>query len=173
MLCVALLACTPAPKQTEIERSEMLSDSQWELICKKPEYFKELLALQDKTVAGKEISVRKLQSLMPQTEEDFQIFMATERYAIIEEDGDQVESPQALYIVAGEMAADDTLDMMEQYLKWFDWSDGWVSETLWEKAIEIEKRHPEKFDCLMRHNELYEAWKEYRDELLEYEEESD
>lgn len=173
LLCVALAACSPTTKHTDIERSDMLSDSDRELISKNPDYFKELLALQDKSIAGHDISARKLQNLMPQTEEDFMIFMVTERCAFVEEDGDQVESPRALYLVAGDMAAADILDMMRLYLKWFDWADGWVAETVWDKAIEIEKRHPEKFRKLMQDSEWYDAWMDFRDGLLEYEEEAE
>ena len=173
LLCVALAACTPTTKQADIERSDMMSDQDWELVCTKPDYFKELLALQEKSIAGKKISVSKLQDLMPQTEEDFNIFIATQRYAIVEEDGDLIESPQALYIVAGDMAAADALDMMRLYLKWFDWADGWVAETVWDKAIEIEKRHPEKFKKLMQDSEWYDAWREFRQELYKYEEEAE
>ena len=40
---------------------------------------------------------------------------------------------------------------------------------VWNRAIEIEKRYPERFDSLMQSNEWYDAWKEYRDDVLEYE----
>ena len=129
--------------------------------------------MQDSAIAGQGISIQHLQALMPQCKVDFQVFMATEPYAYIEVDGDKAESPNALYLIAGEMAAADTLDMMAQYLKWFDWSDGWVSETLWSTAVDIEKRHPEKFHRLMQSSEWYDDWQEWRDELLEYEKESE
>ena len=122
-------------------------------------------------MAGNEISIQHLQNLMPQNEVDFHVFMATEPYSVIVVDGEA--STRALYMIAGEMAAADTLDMMAQYLKWFEWSDGWVSETLWDKAIEIEKRHPKKFHRLMQSSEYYEAWQEFRNVLLEYEKESE
>ncbi|MCR5425121.1 MAG: hypothetical protein K6E93_10265 [Bacteroidales bacterium] len=145
----------------------------WDRLEDKLAYFKELLDLQDSAIAGQEISIQHLQALMPQNRVDFQVFMATERYAIIKEGDDDVESPRALYLIAGEMAAADTLDMMAQYLKWFDWSDGWVTETLWSTAIDIEKRHPEKFQRLMQSSEWYDDWQEWSDELLEYEKESE
>ena len=145
----------------------------WDRLEDKLAYFKELLDLQDSAIAGQEISIQHLQALMLQNRVDFQVFMATERYAIIKEGDDDVESPRALYLIAGEMAAADTLDMMAQYLKWFDWSDGWVTETLWSTAIDIEKRHPEKFQRLMQSSEWYDDWQEWSDELLEYEKESE
>ena len=132
----------------------------------KLDYFKELIDLQDSAIAGQEISIQHLQALMPQNKADFVVFMATERYAIIKDGDVDVESPCALFLMAGDMAVADTLDMMEQYLKWFDWSE---SEVVWNKAIEIEKRYPERFDSLMRNCEWYDAWKEYRNEVLEYE----
>lgn len=141
----------------------------WDRLEEKLAYFKELLDLQDSAIAGQEISIQHLQTLMPQNKVDFQVFMATERYAIIKEGDDDVESPRALYLIAGEMATADTLDMMEQYLKWFDWSDGWVSETLWSTAVDIEKRHPERFHELMKSSESYEDWQDFRDEILQYE----
>lgn len=145
----------------------------WDRLEEKLAYFKELIDLQDSAIAGQDISIQHLQSLMPQNKVDFHVFMDTEPYAILEIDGDKVESPNALYMIAGEMAAADTLDMMKQYLKWFDWSDGWVTETLWSTAVDIEKRHPEKFHRLMKSSEWYEDWQEWRDELLKYEKESE
>ena len=149
-----LAACSPAKRQNDIERLDILSNQEKEWVAANPDYFKELLELQDSCMAGQEISVRHLQALMPQTEEDYHIFITTQPYAIIAEGDDNVESPRALYLVAGEMAAADTLDMMELYLMWFDWCDGWVSETVWDKAIEIEKRHPEKFQQLIKKNQM-------------------
>lgn len=171
-LVIAVLlvaACTTERKSAEEERTHLVCFDRWCELDEKLDYFKELIDLQDSAMAGHEISIQHLQAVMPQNEVDFMVFMATERYAFIEVDGENQESPKALYLIAGKMAVADTLDMMVQYLKWFEWSDGWVSETLWDKAVEIEKRYPEKFHRLMQSSEWYEAWKEFRDEILEYE----
>ena len=175
ILVIAILlavACTTDKKPQEENREPAVCFDNWDRFDDKLAYFKELIDLQDSAIAGQEISIQHLQDLMPQNEIDFQVFVATEHYSFIEVDGEKQESPKALYLIAGDMAAADTLDVMERYLKWFDWSDGWVSETLWDKAVEIERRHPEKFHRLMQNSECYEAWKEYRDELLKYESES-
>lgn len=164
-------ACTTDRKPAEDEQMYVVCFDRWCELDEKLDYFKELLDLQDSAMAGSDISIMHLQALMPQNEVDFHVFMATERCAFIYEDDDAVESPRALYLIAGEMAVADTLDMMEQYLKWFDWSDGWVCETLWDKAIEIEKRHPEKFHRLMQTSEWYGDWQDFRNEILEYEKE--
>lgn len=170
---IALLlaaACTTDRKPQEEVVGPAVCFDNWDRLEEKLVYFKELIDLQDSAIAGQEISIQHLQALMPQNEVDFHVFMATERCAFIKEEGDDdVESPRALYLIAGEMAVADTLDMMEYYLKWFDWCDGWVAETVWDKAIEIETRHPEKFHRLMQSSGWYEAWKESRDEILEYE----
>ena len=161
-----VVACTTDRKpQEEVGEPAVCFDNLYQL-DEKLDYFKELIDLQDSAIAGQEISIQHLQALMPQNEVDFVVFMATERYAIIKEGDVDVESPRALFLMAGEMAVADTLDMMEQYLKWFDWSE---SEVVWNKAIEIEKLYPKKFDSLMQNNEWYDAWKEYRDDVLEYE----
>ena len=171
-LILLLSACSPTQRQDDKERLDLLSDQEREWVAENPDYFKELLDLQDSCMAGKQISVRHLQALMPQTEEDYHIFMAIQPYAIIKEGDADVESPQALYLVAGEMAAADTLDMMELYLMWFDWCDGWVSETVWDKALEIEKRHPEKFQQLIKKTRWYWDWQEFRELMLQYEAEN-
>ena len=161
-----VVACTIDRKpQEEVDEPAVCFDN-WDRLAEKLDYFKELIDLQDSAIAGQEISIQHLQALMPQNRVDFVVFKATERYAIIKEGDVDVESPRALFLMAGEMAIADTLDMMEQYLKWFDWSE---SEVVWNKAIEIEKRYPERFDSLMRNCEWYDAWKEYRNEVLEYE----
>ncbi len=144
------VACTTDRKPQEEVREPAVCFDNWDRVEEKLVYFKELIDLQDSAIAGQEISIQHLQALMPQNEVDFHVFMATERCSFIKEGDDVVESPKALYLIAGEMAAADTLDMMVQYLKWFDWCDGWVAETVWDKAIEIEKRHPEKFHRLMQ-----------------------
>ena len=161
-----VVACTSDKKpQEEVDEPAVCFDN-WYQLDEKLDYFKELIDLQDSAIAGQEISIQHLQALMPQNKVDFVVFMATERCAFIKEGDDNVESPRALYLMAGDVAVADTLDMMEQYLKWFDWSE---SEVVWNKAIEIEKRYPERFDSLMRNCEWYDAWKEYRNEVLEYE----
>lgn len=161
-----VVACTTYRQpQEEVDEPAVCFDN-WDRFEEKLNYFKELIDLQDSAIAGQEISIQHLQALMPQNKADFVVFKATERYAIIKEGAVDMESPHALFIMAGEMAIADTLDMMEQYLKWFDWSE---SEVVWNKAIEIEKRYPERFDSLMRNCEWYDAWKEYRNEVLEYE----
>ena len=161
-----VVACaTDRQPQEEVDEPAVCFDN-WYQLDEKLDYFKELIDLQDSAIAGQKISIQHLQALMPQNKADFVVFMATERYAIIKDGDVSVESPCALFLMAGDMAVADTLDMMEQYLKWFNWSE---SEVVWNKAIEIEKRYPEKFDSLMRNCELYDAWKEYRNEVLEYE----
>ncbi len=162
-------ACTTDKKpQEEVKKPAVCFDN-WDRLEEKLVYFKELIDLQDSAIAGQEISIQHLQAMMPQNEVDFHVFMATEHYSHIREGDDEVASLRALYLIAGEMAAADTLDMMEQYLKWFDWCDGWVTETVWDKAIEIEKRNPEKFHKLMKSSEWYEDWQDFRDEILQYE----
>ena len=161
-----VVACTTDRQpQEEVDEPAVCFDN-WDRFDEKLDYFKELIDLQDSAIAGQEISIQHLQALMPQNKVDFVVFMATERYAIIKDGDVDVESPCALFLMAGDMAVADTLDMMEQYLKWFDWSE---REVVWNKAIEIEKRYPERFDSLMRNCEWYDAWKEYRNEVLEYE----
>ena len=174
IIVVVLLtaACSSDRKPQNENREPAVCFDNWDRLEEKLAYFKELIDLQDSAMAGYEISIHHLQSLMPQSEVDFHVFMATEPYSVVEVEGEKSEHNRALYLIAGEMAVADTLDMMSQYLKWFNWSDGWVSETLWDKAVEIEKRHREKFHRLMQSSERYEAWQEYRNELLEYEKES-
>jgi hypothetical protein len=174
VLLLAAACTTDGNHQKNIEESAACAVcfDNWDRLEEKLVYFKELIDLQDSAIACQEISIQHLQALMPQNKVDFHIFMATEHYAFIEKDGNKVESPNALYLIAGEMAVADTLDIMAQYLKWFDWSDGWVTETLWSTAVDIEKHHPEKFRELMKSSEWYEDWQGWRDELLEYEKES-
>ena len=176
LLAIALLltaACTTDRNSQDVNGKPAVCFDNWDKLDEELAYFKELIDLQDSAIAGQEISIQHLQALMPQNKVDFQVFMATERYAIVKEGENDVESPNALYLIAGKMAVTDTLDMMEQYLKWFEWSDGWVSETLWSTAVDIEKRHPERFHELMKTTECYDAWQEWRDESVEYEKESE
>ena len=108
-----VVACTIDRKpQEEVDEPAVCLDN-WDRLAEKLDYFKELIDLQDSAIAGQEISVQHLQALMPQNEVDFVVFMATERYAIIKDGDNDVESPRALFLIAGDMAVADTLDMME------------------------------------------------------------
>jgi len=163
IFCVIALFSLIAGAQTDLRRAKGVSDEDWERINSNPEYFKAVLAVQDSLLAGQVISVQHLQELMPKTYEEFLIFITMENYAVIEKEGGSSESERAIYFIAGNLAKADSLDMMRCYLKWFEWCDGWVGELVWGDAVEIERRHPEKFRQLMANSEWYEEWKSYRD----------
>ena len=166
IFCVIALFSLIAGAQTDLRRAKGVSDEDWERINSNPEYFKAVLAVQDTLLAGQIVSVQHLQELMPKTYEEFRVFITMEYYAVVEIDNNiiRVEDEKAIYTIVGNLAKADSLDMMRCYLKWFEWCDGWVGELVWGDAVEIERRHPEKFRQLMANSEWYEEWKAYRDE---------
>jgi len=164
---MVLLSIT-ASAQNDLRRAEWLSDQDWEIINSKPDYFKAVLTVQDSLMAGQLISVQHLQDLMPKTFEEFRIFLTMENYAVVKTDKNiiRVEDEKAIYTIAENLAKADILDMMRYYLKWKEWSDGWIGEVVWDATVEIENRHPEKFRQLAAKSKWYEDWKDYRNEYV-------
>lgn len=164
---MVLLSIT-ASAQNDLRRAEWLSDQDWEIINSKPDYFKAVLTVQDSLMAGQLISVQHLQDLMPKTFEEFRIFLTMENYAVVKTDKNiiRVEDEKAIYTIAENLAKADILDMMRYYLKWEEWSDGWIGEVVWDATVEIENRHPEKFRQLAAKSKWYEDWKDYRNEYV-------
>ena len=162
---MVLLSIT-ASAQNDLRRAEGLSDQDWEIINSKPDYFKAVLAVQDSLMAGQLISVQHLQDLMPKTYVEFRIFMTMEFYAVKKDNNILVEDEKAIYTIAENLAKADILDMMRYYLKWKEWSDGWIGEVVWDATVEIENRHPEKFRQLAAKSKWYEDWKDYRNEYV-------
>lgn len=164
---MVLLSIT-ASAQNDLRRAEGLSDQDWEIINSKPDYFKAVLTVQDSLMAGQLISVQHLQDLMPKTFEEFRIFLTMENYAVVKTDKNiiRVEDEKAIYTIAENLAKADILDMMRYYLKWEEWSDGWIGEVVWDATVEIENRHPEKFRQLAAKSKWYEDWKDYRNEYV-------
>ena len=168
IFCVAMLFSIITWAQNDLRRAEGLSDQDWEIINSKPDYFKAVLTVQDSLMAGQLISVQHLQDLMPKTFEEFRIFLTMENYAVVKTDKNiiRVEDEKAIYTIAENLAKADILDMMSYYLKWNEWSDGWIGEVVWDATVEIENRHPEKFRQLAAKSKWYEDWKDYRNEYV-------
>lgn len=172
VLTVALiLIAALGMAQADLRRAEGLSDSDWNRINEYPEYFKEILAVQDSLMVGQTVSVSHLQSLMPRTYDEFLIFINMEYYAVTTSEGGifQVEDDKGVWSVAANYAKADTLDMMSLYLMWFEWCDGWIAEDVWTEAVEIERRNPQKFKKLMASSKWYEDWQVFREEYIKWE----
>lgn len=172
VLTVALiLIAALGMAQADLRRAEGLSDSDWNRINEYPEYFKEILAVQDSLMVGQTVSVSHLQSLMPLTYDEFLIFINMEYYAVTTSEGGifHVEDDKGVWSVAANYAKADTLDMMSLYLMWFEWCDGWIAEDVWTEAVEIERRNPQKFKKLMASSKWYEDWQVFREEYIKWE----
>ena len=77
-----LFASTVSVAQPAIrEAIYALSDSNRERIDANRDYFLQILAIQDSLMAGQDISVNHLQSLMPQNKDEFLTFAILEEYA--------------------------------------------------------------------------------------------
>ena len=167
-MVIASLTCTA---QSEIRRPECnIPESDWERIHTKPDYFLQILSIQDSVMAGREISARHLQELMPRTYEDFRIFLAIENYSFVKIGEDCYESEKNIFNAIFNFAKADTLDMMERYVEWCKWSDGWVGDMIYTHYVYIEEQHPEKFQKMLKNiaPQRYEDYVAYRDEYIEW-----
>lgn len=34
----------------------------------------------------------------------------------------------------------DSLDMMERYVEWFNWCDGWIADAVWTVGVSVEEK---------------------------------
>ena len=170
LLLALMFIATLGIAQTDIRRAEGLTDQDWKRLNNRPDYAKELIAVQDSLLAGQTISVSHLQDLMPRNYNDFRIFVSMEYYAVTTaESGDlQLEDDKGIWSVAADYATVDSFDMMKYYLMWFEWCDGWIADDVWTRAVEIERQHPQKFKELMASSKWFEAWQDYRDEYIEW-----
>ena len=147
-----------------------LSDSNRERIYANPDYFLQILAIQDSLMAGQDISVNHLQSLMPQNRDEFLTFAILEEYACEKKGTNVVMSEKNIFESVWKYAIADTLDMMERYVEWFNWCDGWIAEEVWTVGVYVEEKHPEKFQQLLRTiaPQWYPEWLVWRDESLKW-----
>ena len=157
--------------QSEIRRPECnIPESDWERIHTKPDYFLQILSIQDSLMAGHEISARHLQELMPRTYEDFRIFLAIENYFFVKIGEDCYESDKNIFSAIFNFAKADSLDMMERYVEWCKWSDGWAGEMIYTHYVYIEEQHPEKFQKLLKSiaPQWYDDYVAYRNEYIQW-----
>lgn len=141
-------------------------DSQWKNILAHENYIRQLISVNDSLVAGHTVTAKRIQSLMPHDKDEFLTFCNVEYYY---SNGDGYK----IMDTAAELALADSLNMMEHFLRWFNWCDGWVSELVYDYGVRIETRFPKKFRRLM-HKVCPEEWpsyEEWRDELLKWENE--
>lgn len=139
-------------------------DSQWKLILAHENYIRQLISVNDSLLAGFTVTAERIQSLMPRDKGEFLTLCNIDDFY---SNGDGMK----IMDTAAKLALADSLDMMEHFLRWFNWSDGWVSELVYDYGVRIEKRFPEKFRRLM-YKVCPEVWPDYedwRDELLEWE----
>ena len=73
-----------------------------------------------------------------------------------------------IYDTMASLALADSLDMMDRFLRLMQWSDGWVSEFLFDYAIKIDRQHPKKFQKVMR--KYKKEWEEYQEYKKDFEE---
>lgn len=156
-----LLSMRDTLLRTHKMRGSVYQDNQWDLILRHEDYFRALLAVDDSLAAGFHVPARRLQALMPHDKETFLVLFNLEDY------NTSYYFP-VIYDTMASLALADSLDMMDRFLRLMQWSDGWVSEYVFDYAIKIERRHPKKFRRVMKR---YKAeWEMYKEIKKAYEE---
>ena len=147
----------------KLERPTHIPPDEWIVVETNCDYFVRLLEAEDSLYyAGKTLSAREVQALMPRSEAEFRTFLMLGLYP------DNGYNPH-LEKLAAQYAIADSLDMMEHVLMWSVWGDSWGYP--WEVAIEIEQKHPEKFRRTIEwiwDTGWIGSYEEYRNGYLEY-----
>ena len=138
------------------------TDLTWKMIVANEAYFRQLLAVNDSLVAGYTVPAKRLQALMPRDESHYHTLCGLDYY-IRNGYGFTTLTTMAEYAVR------DSLDMMERFVHWFNWTDGYVAETVFDYGIQAEQRHKKKFRRLMHKicPDQWEAFVEWRNTYFE------
>lgn len=138
-------------------------DDTWARLLRHESYFRALLSVDDSLAAGFHVPASRLQALMPRDRETFLVLISLDDY------NTSYYFP-VIYDTMASLALADSLDMMDRFLALLQWSDGWVSEFLFDYAIKIDRQHPKKFRKVMRkYKKQWEEYKEWKKEFEEWE----
>lgn len=144
-----------------------VTDQVWQHIIAHEAYFRQVLAVNDSLTAGYAVPAERLQALAPRDESHYQTLCGVDYYT---HSGHGMDALTAML----DLAVEDSLDMMEHFIHMFDWCDGYVAELIYDYAIEVEQRNPEKFRRLMQQicPDRWEGFVEWRDEYLKWKNEN-
>jgi len=138
-------------------------DDTWARLLRHESYFRALLSVDDSLAAGFHVPASRIQALMPRDRETFLVLFTLDNY------NTSYYFP-VIYDTMASLALADSLDMMDRFLALLQWSDGWVSEFLFDYAIKIDRQHPKKFRKVMRkYKKEWEEYQEYKQEFEEWE----
>lgn len=138
-------------------------DDTWARLLRHESYFRSLLSVDDSLAAGFHVPASRLQALMPRDRETFLVLVSIDDY------NTSYYFP-VIYDTIASLALADSLDMMDRFLALLQWSDGWVSEFLFDYAIKIDRQHPKKFRKVMRkYKKEWEEYQEYKQAFEEWE----
>ncbi len=158
-----LLSMRDTLLRTHKMRGSVYQDNQWDLILRHEPYFRALLSVDDSLAAGFHVPASRLQALMPRDRETFLVLFNLEDY------NTSYYFP-VIYDTMASLALADSLDMMDRFLRLMQWSDGWVSEFLFDYAIKIDRQHPKKFQKVMRkYKKEWDEYQEYKKAIEEWE----
>ena len=138
-------------------------DDTWARLLRHESYFRALLSVDDSLAAGFHVPASRIQALMPRDRETFLVLFTLDDY------NTSYYFP-VIYDTIASLALADSLDMMDRFLALLQWSDGWVSEFLFDYAIKIDRQHPKKFRKVMRkYKKEWEEYQEYKQAFEEWE----
>ena len=138
-------------------------DDTWARLLRHESYFRALLSVDDSLAAGFHVPASRIQALMPRDRETFLVLFTLDYY------NTSYYFP-VIYDTIASLALADSLDMMDRFLALLQWSDGWVSEFLFDYAIKIDRQHPKKFRKVMRkYKKEWEEYQEYKQAFEEWE----
>ncbi len=158
-----LLSMRDTLLRTHKMRGSVYQDNQWDLILRHEPYFRALLSVDDSLAAGFHVPASRLQALMPRDRETFLVLFSLDDY------NTSYYFP-VIYDTMASLALADSLDMMDRFLALLQWSDGWVSEFLFDYAIKIDRQHPKKFRRVMKkYKAEWEMYKEIKKAFEEWE----
>lgn len=151
LLCVvAVISCNIAVKQCAKGRMYdviLIPESH------NAEYRVQLASVAKRVEQNDTVSISEIRGVMPETEDFYHI--------VCEFDCSARTTPQ-LFLLWEKYAVADSAGFMENYLRMYQWSDGYFAEGMYDVLSAAEKRHKAKFDSLLRLPSMKESAERYR-----------
>lgn len=117
------------------------------------EYRAQLTSVAYRVEVNDTVSISEIREVMPETEDFYQIVCGLDS---------PVSATPRLFLLWEKYAEADSSGFLENYLRMYQWSDGYYAEGMYDVLSAAEKKHPARFDSLLALPSLKESAERYR-----------
>ena len=117
------------------------------------EYRAQLASIAERVEQNDTVSISEIRDVMPETQDFYQIVCDLDY---------SVSATPKLFLLWETYAEADSTGFLENYLRMYQWSDGYFAEGMYDVLSSAEKSHPVKFDSLLALPSLKESAERYR-----------